>query len=39
MLPNPSSFKGTDDLFNEVPDSLEYPDKLFVYMHPEKRVG
>jgi hypothetical protein len=36
VLPNPSFFKGTQDLFSEVPDSLGCTDKLFVYMHPQK---
>merc|ERR1712217_825821 len=39
VLPIPSSVKSIKDLFNEVPQNLEYTDKLFVYMLPRSLLG
>merc|ERR1712228_245978 len=39
VLPISSSVKSIKDLFNEVPQNLEYTDKLFVYMLPKSLLG
>merc|ERR1712179_393294 len=39
VLPISSSVKSIKDLFNEVPQNLEYTDKLFVYMLPRSLLG